>query len=51
MKSGGDSILSGVVWPVGKLEGVKSGSESGGDVLLYQPFKALHHNRSKCDGP
>ena len=21
-----------------------------GDVLLYQPFKALNHNRSECDG-
>ena len=46
VKNGGEGILSGAVWPVGKLEGVKHGRDSGGDVLLYQPFKALHHNRS-----
>ena len=51
VKSSGDGILSGVIWPVGKLEGVKYGKEYGGDVLLYQSFKALHHNRSECYEP
>ena len=40
VKSGGDGIPSETVSPVGKLEGVKRGRESGGDVLLYQNFKA-----------
>lgn len=48
MKSGGDGVLSGAVRPVGKLEEVRRGRESGGDVLLYQPFNALHDNRSEC---
>lgn len=53
MKSGGDGILSGVVWPVAKLEGVEcvcvcGGDWTGGDVLLYQPLKALHHDRGEC---
>ncbi len=46
MESGGDGVLSGAVWPVGELEGAKCGRESGDDVLLYQPLKALHHDGS-----
>lgn len=42
MKSGGGGILGGAVWPVGKLEGVECGRESGDDVLLYQSLKALY---------
>lgn len=41
-QSGVDGILSGAVWLVDKLEGVKCGRESGEDVLLYQPLKALY---------
>ena len=41
----------GAVWLVGKLEGDKRGRESGGHVLLQQPIRALHHNRSEWDGP
>ena len=51
VKSGGDGILSGAVWWVGKLEGVKHGRESGDVMILFQPFKLLYHNRCECDGP
>lgn len=51
MESGGDNVLSGVIWPVGKLEEVESGWEYGGNELLYQPLKALHYDGSECDRP
>lgn len=43
---GGDGIVGGAVWPVGKLEGVERGRKSGDD----QPLKALHHNGNEYDG-
>lgn len=51
MKSGGNSVHNGAVRPIGKLEGVERGRESGDDVFLYQALKAFHHDGSESGGP
>lgn len=53
VESGGAGILSGPVWPVGKLEGVKCGGEFEDDMFLYQPLEALlwflwHWDDGRC---